>query len=139
MNKFRSITAKFIFISSIILTFLAGYIYADIIFTHHIKGAAAGINVAGRQRMLILSMSYQMMSLLALPQSPERGMFIKNAESRMAEYEEALYGLRDGSEELGLKPVSGHDQESISQLNTLIDLWSKDQKPVLLDILYTAS
>jgi len=135
MIKFRSLTAKFIFISSIILMFLAGYIYADFAFTHHMKGAAAGINVASRQRMLILSMSYQMMSLLALPQSSENGRFIKNAENRMAEYEEALYGLRDGSEKLGIKPMPEHSTEITFQLNTLIELWSKSQKPLLLDIL----
>ena len=77
MLKFKSLTAKFIFISSIMVTFLAVYVYAGFVFTHHIKDEATRINVAGRQRMLTLSMSYQIMSLLALPQSPEKEIFIK--------------------------------------------------------------
>ncbi len=136
MVKFRSLTAKFIFVSSIILTVLAGYIYADFTFSHHMKGVAVSINVAGRQRMLMRSMSYQIMSLLVLPQSSENGRFIKNAENRMAEYEEALYGLRDGSEKFGTEPVAEHNSTELTfQINTLIELWSKTQKPVLLDIL----
>ena len=139
MFKFKSLTAKFIFISSIMVTFLAVYVYAGFVFTHHIKDEATRINVAGRQRMLSLSMSYQIMSLLLLPQSHEKEIFIKNAESRMAEYEDALYGLRDGSEKLGLEPMPEHNKESISQVKTLIELWSKTQKPVLQDILKFSS
>ena len=135
MLKFKSLTAKFIFISSIMVTFLAVYVYAGFVFTHHIKDEATRINVAGRQRMLTLSMSYQIMSLLALPQSPEKEIFIKNAENRMAEYEDALYGLRDGSEKLGLEPMPEHNKESISRVKTLIGLWSKAQKPVLQETL----
>ncbi|MBI4685091.1 MAG: GAF domain-containing protein [Nitrospirae bacterium] len=135
MLRFRSLTAKFVFIGSIMLVFIAAYITATYIFTHYMKGEAKRINLAGRERMLTLSMSYQIMALLNLTPSTEKEVFIRNAENRMTEYEEALYGLRDGSERLGLEPIHEHDKESISQVNTLIELWQKTQKPVLLDIL----
>lgn len=133
MFKFRTLTAKFIFISLLVAAVFSIYSYADFRFTHHIKGESARINIAGRQRMLTLSMSYQIMSLLALPQSPEKEMFVRNAQKRMAEYEEALYNLRDGNERLGLKPMSGYSQELMSYLNTLIELWQKNQKPLFQD------
>ncbi len=135
MLKFKSLTAKFILIGAIMVTFVTAYITASYVFTHHMKGDAARINIAGRQRALIVSMSYNFMSSLPLPPSSEKEMFIKNAESRMAEYEEALYALKDGSEKIGLKPMPEHNKESISQINTLIELWSKTQKPVFQDTL----
>lgn len=134
MFRFRSLTAKFIFIGSILLAFIAAYITAGYIFTHHMQGEAERINLAGRERMLTLAISYQVKSYLASPQSPEKEMFIKNAQNRISEYEEALYGIRDGSERLGLKPIPEHSKESIAQLNTLIELWENTQKPALINI-----
>jgi signal transduction histidine kinase len=132
MFRFKSLTSKFIFLGIALLAFIAIYITATYIFTHHMKGEAARINLAGRQRMLTLSFSYQIMSLVALHPSPEKEMFIRNAQGRIAEYEEALYGLRDGSKKLGIEPLPKHNKESISQLGALIGLWENTQKPVLL-------
>ena len=135
MLRFKSLTAKFIFISFIMLAFLAVYITAGYIFTHHIDGEARRINLAGRERMLMRSIGYQVMLMLNLPPSPDREAHTKGTERAMAEYEEALYGLRDGSERLALKPIPKHNKESISHINTLIELWQNTQKPTIIDIM----
>ncbi len=142
MLRFRSLTAKFIFISSIMLAFIAAYITAGYIFTHHMKGEAVRINLAGRERMLMKTMSFNARTLLPLslqdrenpPNPPEACASLMSLKKAMDDYEEALYGLRDGSERLGLKPIPEHSKESIAQLNTLIELWENTQKPALINI-----
>ena len=120
---------------SIMLAFIAVYITATYIFTHHMEGEAKRINLAGRERMLTLSISYNIMSSLALLPSPEREIFVKNAQNKIPEYEEALYVIRDGSERLGLEPIPEHNKESIARLNTLIEIWENKQKPTLMSIM----
>ncbi|MCX5718259.1 MAG: PAS domain-containing protein [Nitrospirae bacterium] len=135
MLKFKSLAAKFIFIGGIISAFFAIFIYTSLVFTHNLRGNASRIALAGKERMLIIGISYQVKFMLLLPPSTEKEIFTGNAESRIAEYEKALYILRDGSEKLMIKPISAADQESISHLNTLIELWQKKQKPALLVML----
>ncbi|MFA4827724.1 MAG: PAS domain-containing protein [Thermodesulfovibrionales bacterium] len=133
--KFKSLTAKFIFISLIIGAVLAVYFYVDFRFTHHIKGEAARINIAGRQRMLAAKMMYSAKGILDPLASPaEREEYRSVFNATVNEYEEALYGLRGGSQKLGMKPLEEHYKDSISQLNALVNLWQKTQKPVLLSI-----
>lgn len=137
MLKFKSLTAKLALMGFIMFTFFAVFVYTSFVFTHHMKGEGRRINIAGRERMLILSISYQVMSMLNLPPSPEKEMFIRNAQSKMAEYEEALYGMRDGSKKLGLETMSPpeHYKKETLQLNSLIELWEKMQKPTLLSVM----
>ena len=135
MLRFKSLTAKFIFISSIIVAVLAVYFYVDFRFTHHIKGEAARINIAGRQRVLAMKMMYSAKGMLdPLLPSEENEKLSKAFYSAVNEYEEVLYSLRGGSEKLGIVPLDEHYKDSISQLNALVNLWQKTQKPVLLSI-----
>lgn len=135
MFKFRSLSLKFIFLGSIMLAFLAIYIYAGFLFTHHIKGEGRKINLAGRQRMLTFNIALHMHAITYNSISPDIAIHAKDVEKKLAQYEEVLYGLRDGSERINLEPLNKHDKESISKLNTLIGLWENTQKPVLLDII----
>ncbi|HBR21165.1 MAG TPA: hypothetical protein DD713_01130 [Nitrospiraceae bacterium] len=135
MFRFRSLTAKFIFISLIMFVILALYFYIDAKFTSHIKGEAARINIAGRQGTLAMKMMYSTKGMLdPLSPSEEKEKFRNVFNSAIAEYEDVLYSLRGGSEELGLIPLDEHYKDSISQLNALVNLWQKTQKPVLLSI-----
>ena len=54
MFKFKSLTAKFVFMGSIMLAFIAAYITATYVFTHHMEGEAKRINLARRERMLTI-------------------------------------------------------------------------------------
>ena len=55
MLRFRSLTAKFVFMGSIMLVFIAAYINATDIFTHHMEGESKRINLAGKERMLFVN------------------------------------------------------------------------------------
>ncbi len=54
MLRFKSLTSKFIFISIIMLIFIALYITQGYIFTHEMEGEARRINLAGREMMLTI-------------------------------------------------------------------------------------
>jgi PAS domain S-box-containing protein len=135
MFRFKSLTTKFIFIGFFMLVFIGIYIYGSFVFTHHIKDEAARINLAGSERMLTLDISSHLHFIVNDFSSPAKETHIKGAERAMAEYEEILFGLQNGSERLGLKPIQKSDKESISRLNTLIDLWQNTQKQTILNIL----
>ncbi len=135
MLKLPSLTTKFIFISIIMLIFIALYITAGYIFTHEMEGEARRINLSGRERMLTFNMALSIKTLIMSAPPFQGEIFKRRAEMIMAQYEEALYGLRDGSERLGLKPMPKDNQESISQINTLIEMWHNTLKPTLLNIM----
>ncbi|MEW6456090.1 MAG: hypothetical protein AB1410_05165 [Acidobacteriota bacterium] len=70
--KLKSITTKFIFIGILTLTFIAIYITTGYIFTHHIEGEARKINLAGRERMLTLRITFHLHRLTDLPSPWEK-------------------------------------------------------------------
>lgn len=140
MLRIKSLAVKFVFMGGLLLAFISVYVAAGYVFTHHIRDEAKRINLAGRQRMLTKTMAYNVRALSSSPSSEqdkptESCASLKSIEKSMAEYEEALYGLRDGSGALGIGPVPSRNKESVSQLSELIVLWEKTQKPVLYDIL----
>ncbi len=132
---FRSLTAKYIFISSVTLIFFISYSVAGFVFTHFLEGDAKKINLAGRERMLTLDFTSHLHFITNSLPSSERETHAKGAEKAMDEYEEVLYALKDGSERLGLEPVHSHDHATIAQLKELIDLWQTTQRPLLRSIL----
>ncbi|MDP2166862.1 MAG: type IV pili methyl-accepting chemotaxis transducer N-terminal domain-containing protein, partial [Thermodesulfovibrionales bacterium] len=129
-----SITRKFVIIGAVMLAFFAAYIYADFRFAHHMVGAARQINLAGSERMRMMSIAYLFHAAIGL--KPEEEMpYTERAEDVMAEYEEILYGLRDGSEKLGFDPIPRHAPESLLMLSELTELWEGTQKPALQSIM----
>lgn len=121
------------FISLILLSFFGIYVYAGFLFTQHMKGEATKINLAGRERMLTLRMAFR--TRLSLDFPSYRDVLNEGTEKAMTEYEEALYGMRDGSKRLGLRPIPEYDKESISSINELVDIWEKVEKPTLLRLM----
>lgn len=135
MAAFRSLTSKYIFLSSIIILFFAGYALAGFIFTHYMEGDAKKINIAGRERMLTYKIASHLHFITSNPGSAESGLHAKGAEKAMDDYEEALYALKTGSPKLGLEPLHSHDSPSRAQLNELIELWLNTQRPLLRNII----
>lgn len=129
------LTGKFILIGTLTLLFFIIFITISYNFTHHIKDEAKKINLAGRQRMLLQTMSYHLSALIFMPRSHERQMQEKSLEKAISQYEETLYGLRDGNKKLTLMPIQTHNRGSVLRLNNLIELWEKTQKPTLLSIM----
>lgn len=138
-KAFQSITTKYIIISLVLLAFISVYVYAGLVFTQQMKGQANKINYAGKERMLIFDLASHMHFLASNLSSFDKGLHTKGAKKAMAEYEEALYGLKNGDKKIGLKPVNRNNEESLSQLHGLTELWEKTQKPVLLNIIENPS
>lgn len=135
MFVFRSLTVKYVFISLILLLFFVLYSFAGFVFTHYMEGDARKINLAGRERMLTYDLASHLHFITGNPVLPEKDRHIRGAEKAMDEYEEALYGLKDGSAKLDLEPLHTHDHATREQLYALIDHWQKNQRPVLRSIL----
>ena len=96
MPLFRSIVSKLIIIGLIVLSFFIFYVYIGFTFTEHIRGDATRMNIAGRQRMLTVSMALRIaVSLYGNVHQVEKEALTKGVEGIISEYEEALYGLRD--------------------------------------------
>jgi len=133
--KFGSLTAKFLIIGGLLLLSLTIYIVMDSILVRHISYEARRINLAGRQRMLSLSISYETMHILDIPASLKKATIERNIRKKIAAYEETLYGFKNGSKKLGLEPLPGYYEEPTARLNELINLWETAQKPLLEEIL----
>ena len=132
---FKSLSAKYLFVSAIFLLLIGSFISRDFSFTQYMKGDARRVNLAGRERMLTYKIASHMHFITASLSSTDRPLHTKEVIQAMSEYGEVLYGLRDGDKKLTLKPIHKHDEELVSQLNTLIGVWENTQKPVLLDIM----
>lgn len=135
MTLFESLKSRFMLIAAIMTALAVVYISVGYVFTRSITGEAGTINVAGRQRMLTLSMTNHFHLLLERPSSPDSETHKERIREKMAEYENGLYALRHGSKALGIKPVPKHGEELASKLNALIDVWKNKQKPVMLGII----
>lgn len=85
--------------------------------------------------MLTLRMSYHIPLIIEMKPSHDKNILIQKAENSMAEYEEAIYGIRDGSEKLGLEPIPERDKESLSRINELITFWEESQKPAVRSLM----
>ncbi|MDI6745341.1 MAG: hypothetical protein QMD07_08200 [Thermodesulfovibrionales bacterium] len=127
MFKFKSITAKFIFISGIMLAFLAVYIYADFRFTQHMKGEARRMNLISRERMLSIDIARHLFEIANIPSHQERDALIEHTKGEIRIFEEVLYGARDGSGTYNIKPI--HSGAETSQLKEIIELWENVYKP----------
>lgn len=135
MKGFNSLTAKYTFISLLLLLFFGIYLYAGFLFSWHMSDVARKMNLAGRERMLTLRMSYHIPLIIEMKPSHDKNILIQKAEKSMAEYEEAIYGIRDGSKKLGLEPIPERDKESLSRINELIRFWEETQKPAVSNLM----
>lgn len=135
MVKLRSLAAKYLFVSAVVILFFSVYSLAGFVFTYYMEGDAKKINLAGRTRMLTYKIASHLHFIVISAPSRERERHDQAAELAMDEYEEVLYGLRGGSDTLGLAPLHPHDRPSVDQLNALISLWQEKQRPVIRSIL----
>jgi len=137
MSKLRSLTIKYIFISLIILAFITIFVYASFNFTHHMKGGAARINLAGQMRFRSFKMAWlsqkipERMGKKAVSQP--RGSLIKALKDEIGMFEKIASDLKNGNKELNIKPIK-HSREAEPIFNAIIDEWNNKLKPVLLNV-----
>ncbi|MDA8340499.1 MAG: PAS domain S-box protein [Nitrospiraceae bacterium] len=137
MSKLRSLTIKYIFISLIILAFITIFVYSSFNFTHHMKGEAARINLAGQMRFRSFKMAWlsqkipERMGKKAVSQP--RGSLIKALKDEIGMFEKIASDLKNGNKELNIKPIK-HYREAEPIFNAIIDEWNNKLKPVLLNV-----
>lgn len=128
---FRSLSAKYAVLSALILSYIILYAIMGYIVTHQIKDDTKKVNFAGAQRMRLLRISLYGHIIAGyttlLPKETHRRTLVQT----MKEYEEVLYGLRDGNQQLDLTPISRHNHAALARLADLISIWENEQKPLL--------
>jgi nitrate/nitrite-specific signal transduction histidine kinase len=135
MLRYRSLTAKFIFIPLTMVVILVSYLFTDFTLMDHIKGEAIRIEMAGKLRMLTVQIEYSAQAMLDPNVSSEnREKYMDKLTAAVNEYEQILNSLGQGSEKLGLEPLDEDYTGARSLFNHLLDQWQEIQKPVLLRV-----
>jgi PAS domain S-box-containing protein len=133
-----SLTNKYLLLSVVILLFIFGLFFSSFILTEKIKGESQKINFASRQHMQLLRIS-SLVHFFVNPSPLHVGISGSNSTQKIIEeaqrYETVLHGLKNGNSDLNLHPISPDDKHSLDQLNLLINLWEKSQKPLLQTII----
>lgn len=133
MFKFKSLAAKYIFISLTLLTFICAYVYAGFTFTHHIKDEATKINMAGQLRFRSFEMAWLIRRIIVTSEPRLREDLIKELKHEIAAFEAIIADLKNGNKVLGIKPLE--NKEALKLLNASYDKWSGVMKPMLLEII----
>ena len=133
MPRFKSLTAKFIFVSVTVVIFLAIYVYAGFVFTRHMKGEAARINLTGQLRYRSFKMAWlaQRISEQTTKSRPLRSSLIRLLRQEVAAFERVLADLKDGDTRLNIQPGNSYP-DSAQQFSRLVDEWNGILKPALL-------
>ena len=135
MPRFKSLTAKFIFISAIVVLFLAIYVYAGFVFTRHMKGEASRVNHAGQLRFRSFKMAWlaQQITEGTTKSRSLREALVKGLRQEIAEFETTLAVLKNDKRHLDVR-FAISSAESAQQFNRLVDEWNGTLKPTLLRV-----
>ncbi|MEW6109307.1 MAG: GAF domain-containing protein [Nitrospirota bacterium] len=134
MFKFKSLTSKFVFISLIIGVIIVAYIYSGFLFTHHMEGEAARINLAGQLRFRSFQMAWlsQRIAERTFRGTPETSESLKmELKNEMVIFDYIIKNLMEGSEELNMKPMK-HYQDALALFKGIIGEWEQSLKPAFL-------
>ena len=137
MFRFKSLTAKFILISVIFIALISILTYASFVFTHHIKGEATRINLAGKLRYYFFEMAWlaeMFAESAAAHQKPQqRKWYLSELEQEMKNSDKVFDILKYGSKELAVSTV--HYEEIAKELTYLENRWKREFKPVILKLM----
>ena len=133
MFGFKSLAAKYIFISLTLLTFICVFVYAGFTFTHHIKDEATKINMAGQLRFRSFEMAWLIRRISVTSEPRLRENLTKELKHEIAAFEAIIADLKNGNKGLGVKPLES--KEALKLLNAAYDKWNETMKPMLLEII----
>lgn len=136
MNFSRTLTRQFVVISIILLLFLGINTYSDFVFTHAMKGKAAGIDLAGQLKSRTFEMAW-IIERLAEKEIVDLGAresqeVQKDLSGAIAHYDRMLMNLKAGNPGLEIKPLVNPDM--LQLLGMIARDWQNEMKPVLLKI-----
>ncbi|MBI5213561.1 MAG: hypothetical protein HY957_09395 [Nitrospirae bacterium] len=109
-GRFKSLAAKFILTSAIILSLVAVYLCMDYRFTHHIKGEATKVNIAGQMRFRSFEMAWlaHRIAERRYADPSNREWLIGELKHEMDVFEGIARDLKQGNAELGRRgKISG--------------------------------
>ncbi|MBI4682797.1 MAG: GAF domain-containing protein [Nitrospirae bacterium] len=135
---FKTLTAKFIFISIIILSFIIVFVYESFYFTRHIEGEAAKMNYAGQMRFRSFEMAWLAHNLsekTVRGTGPGRAFSLEELEYEITIFEKILKELEEGNAALNIKPIAYHGEETALYFRRIADEWHTALKPILLKVL----
>lgn len=134
---FKSLSAKFIFISFLALSLITIFMYASFNFTHHMKGQAGIINLAGQLRYHSFEMAWLAQNIAERMHEKTKALresSITALKSKINDFDMLLVILKDGNKELDFKSITYHGGEALLIFNSIADEWNNTLKPVLLKI-----
>jgi len=133
MLRFRSLSAKHVFISLVILMFIGFFVAVSFSFIYHTKGEAAKINSAGQLRFISFKMAWYARNIAENIDKPQ-GRAVKTELGREIQgYDRLIEELENGIPERNIKPMSYY-QEAIPLFKNLAAEWQEDLRPLLLKI-----
>lgn len=124
MFRFRSLTAKLIFMGAIMLVFLTIYIAAGFIFTHHISDEGTRINFAGQLRYRFFDMVWLVRGIIKTRDTGLRDSAVMELKEKMNQFERIAKGIKNGDKELGLRPLKYG--KGLVILEKFFDEWDTD-------------
>jgi signal transduction histidine kinase len=131
MIKFRSLTAKFVFISSVVLIFLGVFIASGFVLTHHIKDEATRINLAGQMRFRSFEMGWLIHRIIEAKNPQLKESLIIELKHEMDMFERIAAGLKGGDRGLGIDHPLEYKEAAI-MLDNITNEWRKSLKPMLI-------
>ncbi len=136
MNFSKTLTRQFVVISIILLLFLGINTYSDFIFTHRMKGKAAGIDLASQLKSKTFEMAWIAERLAEKEivgiDARELQDLQKDLTNAIAHYDRMLIHLKAGDAALEIKPLSNPDL--LQLIETISENWRGAMKPVLVKI-----
>lgn len=130
--KLYSLKAKLIIIALICLLMISIYLFFDFRFTHHIKGDATRINLAGQLRFRSFEMAWLAHKIIREKNPDVREPLIMELKHEMSMFEGIARDLKNGNIQLDLRPLEY--KEALVMLNGILIEWNSILKPILLNI-----
>lgn len=139
MAIINTLTRKFVLLSIVALILIAVYMYAAILFLHHIKGEGAAINLAGHLRFRSFKMAW-LVQKITLEGKPENAELLKKGlKDEAAGFEKIIENLKKGSRELQISPLTKYGEGAVLIFDNIVNDWNLIFKPALLDIITLSS
>lgn len=135
MPFFKTLTGKIIFISLIFSAYISLYVGASFIFTNHINGEGARINLAGHMRFGSFEMAWLAQKII-IEEDVKRKKELRNELIfEISKFEKIIDRVKNGDKDSGIKPMSSHYGEFVLLFNNIIGEWNNELKPALLALI----
>lgn len=135
MPFFKTLTGKIIFISLIFSAYISLYVGASFIFTNHVNGEGARINLAGHMRFRSFEMAW-LAQKIVIEEDVKRKKELRNELIlEISKFEKIIDRVKNGDKDSGIKPMSDHYGDFLLLFNNIIGEWNNELKPALLALI----